>query len=133
MQVSTAFVAAPCQQAACSSAQLPAGVVPRPGDPNYVPTQLARLWDRAGDLWVQQQLRRAQRAQQPGEAMSRQNSGASGLLLMAPVSTAPVDWPWRPRDLEALLTRFKLLTDRRRWARSCRPLVTSAHQWHCGF
>eukprot|EP00775_Hariotina_reticulata_P007451 gene7451-7661_t len=89
------------------------GVVPRPGDPNYVPTQLARMWDRAGDLWVQQQLRRAQRTQQPGEAMSRQNSGASGLLLMAPISAAPVDWPWRPRDLEALLTRFKLLTDRK--------------------
>jgi len=104
-----------------------AGVVPRPGDPNYVPTQLARIWDRAGDLWVQQQLRRAQQDQQPGEGMSRQNSAASGLLQMAPMSSAPVDWPWRPRDLEALLTRFTLLTDRRRCGRPYCPTAPLCH------
>lgn len=37
-----------------------------------------------------------------------------GLDLLPPPTAAAasaVDWPWRPRDLEALLSRFRLLVD----------------------
>lgn len=33
------------------------------------------------------------------------------MSLPTPAATGPVDWPWRPRDLEALLSRFQLLVD----------------------
>lgn len=80
------------------------GTVPRPRDPDFIPSQLSTLWNRCGDIWVQQQ-------QQSGLLPA----AASALLPDDPAAAASaVDWPWRPRDLEALLMRFNLLVDTKR-------------------
>jgi hypothetical protein len=68
------------------------------------------MWHKAGGLWVQQQLRKEeQKTQQDGlEPTTTVNLTE---LLPSPPAVDPPDWPWRPRDLEALLSRFNLLVD----------------------
>lgn len=82
-----------------------AGVVPRPGDPDYMPSHLAAIWHKAGNIWVDNQLRKMQ------QLHSTTSEDLVGLLPVPPAVDSPVDWPWRPRDLEALLARFDLLID----------------------
>lgn len=91
------------------------GVVPRPGDPDFIPSQLSTFWNRCGDIWVKQQ-------QQSGAYILL--PGAS--LPSGPAAAAGVDWPWRPRELEALLMRFNLLVDTKRQNHS-KKSTSSAH------
>jgi hypothetical protein len=98
--------------AAALTTRNPTGVVPRPGDPDYIPSQLATMWNKAGNVWVQQQLREAQRRRERHpDGHHAEAACLAALLPVPPASTPPVDWPWRPRDLEALLSRFDLLVD----------------------
>lgn len=91
---------------------VPAGVVPRPGDPDYIPSQLSTMWHKAGGLWVQMQLRKEQQLQEHGGLQTADTLQLAEMLPdPTPAVDAPVDWPWRPRDLEALLSRFHLLVD----------------------
>jgi hypothetical protein len=71
------------------------------------------MWHKAGGIWVQQQLRREQLLQQQQLSGLQPSATAQleDLLPTAPALDAPVDWPWRPRDLEALLARFNLLSE----------------------
>jgi hypothetical protein len=91
------------------------GVVPRPGDPNYIPSQLGTIWHKAGGLWVYQQQRKEQQLLQSQQQLGGLQHAATldimDLMPVPPPVDAHVDWPWRPRDLEALLTRFHLLVD----------------------
>jgi ABC-type phosphate/phosphonate transport system ATPase subunit len=91
-----------------------AGVVPRPGNPDYIPSQLATLWQKCGDIWIEQQL---QQQHTPGTCHIQRahslyhNLGLDQLPAPTAAAASDVDWPWRPRDLEALLSRFHLLVD----------------------
>ncbi|KAF8061902.1 ABCG21 [Scenedesmus sp. PABB004] len=97
------FAPPPGESAADFLLDVTAGVVSRPGDPDFIPSELAVLWLRCGDIWV------ARHAAAPPEA---QRTALARLLVAAQRGDAPppVDWPWRPRDLQALRARFKLLT-----------------------
>lgn len=85
--------------------------MPRPGDDSYIPSQLATMWHKAGGLWVQQQLRKAEQKQQQDGGLEPTTTVNLTELLPVPPAVDPPDWPWRPRDLEALLSRFNLLVD----------------------
>jgi hypothetical protein len=73
------------------------------------------MWHKAGGLWVYQQQRKEQQLlqsqQQLGGLQHATTFNIMDLLPVPPAVDAHVDWPWRPRDLEALLTRFHLLVD----------------------
>ncbi|WIA22163.1 hypothetical protein OEZ85_004499 [Tetradesmus obliquus] len=92
-----------------------AGVVPRPQDSDYIPSQLSTMWSKCGEVWVARQLREEQRAlSDPGMLQHAATATGVPVHIPAPASTPVVDWPWRPRDLEALLSRFHLLVDAKR-------------------
>jgi hypothetical protein len=76
------------------------------------------MWSKCGEVWVKRQLREEQRALND-PSMLQHAATATGVPvhIPAPASTPVVDWPWRPRDLEALLSRFNLLVDAKRDAR----------------
>lgn len=70
------------------------------------------MWHKAGGLWVQMQLRKEQQLQEHGDLQTADTLQLAEMLpAPTPAVDAPVDWPWRPRDLEALLSRFHLLVD----------------------
>ncbi len=77
-----------------------------------MPSHLAAIWHKAGSIWVDRHIRKMQRLkQQHGGLQSTRSEDLSEPLPVAPAVEAPIDWPWRPRDLEALLARFDLLVD----------------------
>lgn len=90
-------------------------MVPRPGDPDYIPSQLSAMWHKAGGIWLEQQIRKERQLQCPmgtGPLQPTSTLHIAELLPVPPPTVAePVDWPWRPRDLEALLARFNLIVD----------------------
>ncbi|KAF8058431.1 ABCG25 [Scenedesmus sp. PABB004] len=115
------------------------GTVRRPGDPDYIPSQLALLWNKCGAIWIASQLRKERAAAAGGGAGTVAAPAGGGALASAPSLPAPggeggptsgplsgplpaggapaaaaCDWPWRPRELEALLSRFNLLVDAKR-------------------
>lgn len=89
--------------------------MPRPGDPDYIPSQLSAMWYKAGGIWLEQQIRKERQLQcslAPGALQPASTLQIAELLPVLPPTVAePVDWPWRPRDLEALLARFNLIVD----------------------
>ncbi|WIA38572.1 hypothetical protein OEZ86_001885 [Tetradesmus obliquus] len=95
------FFPPPGENAADFLLDVTAGVVSRPGDADFIPSELAALWKRCGDIWVSQQQ------QQPPE---QQELLLQALTAAQPPAT-PIDWPWRPRDLQALRSKFSLLVD----------------------
>lgn len=87
-------------------------MVPRPGDPDYIPSQLSAMWHKAGGIWLEQQIRKERQLQCPGVLQPTSTLQIAELLPVPPPTVAePADWPWRPRDLEALLARFNLIVD----------------------
>lgn len=87
--------------------------MPRPGDEDFIPSQLPTLWNHCGDLWIQQQQQQQSSPDQPAAAAAADGGGEdTGFQSAAAAeSVAVVDWPWRPRDLEALLVMFRLLVE----------------------
>jgi hypothetical protein len=73
------------------------------------------MWHKAGGIWLQQQIRKERQAHSAvgaGPLQSTATLQIADLLPVPPPTVAePVDWPWRPRDLEALLGRFNLIVD----------------------
>lgn len=68
-------------------------MVPRPGDPDYIPSHLVTMWAKAGNVWLQQQLRREEQLQQQQPDLQQQDSQMLAQLLPAPAAPdAPVDW-----------------------------------------
>jgi hypothetical protein len=73
------------------------------------------MWYKAGGIWLEQQIRKERQLQcslAPGALQPASTLQIAELLPVPPPTVAePVDWPWRPRDLEALLARFNLIVD----------------------
>lgn len=97
-------------------------MVPRPGDPDFIPSQLPPLWGKCGKLW----LRQALAAEAGCPIATAQVAELPPKMRVDP--DAPIDWPWRPRELEALLLRFNLLVDTKRASTAGRGASVSARQ-----
>jgi hypothetical protein len=73
------------------------------------------MWHKAGGIWLEQQIRKERQLQctmGPGPLQPASTLQIAELLPVPPPTVAePADWPWRPRDLEALLARFNLIVD----------------------
>jgi hypothetical protein len=73
------------------------------------------MWSKCGEVWVRRQLREEQRAlSDPSMLQHAATAKGVPVHIPPPANTPIVDWPWRPRDLEALLSRFNLLVDAKR-------------------